>query len=695
VSGGVRTLVARSSSRAAAARPGAVAAAEATWLLLVPAALVALAAIVLLGPPLGRLLFPAQDVAFWPTATPTLAVRPEPTEQARYLIAAAAPLLFAALLVALAPRERLALRARVGTPLAAAGQALLAVFLVAMLAAQRVHTYDASYSGAPFRTVYFTLPTLAVAAALTAALVLALRRDVLVARARTWTAETSWRRAAAIGVAALLTAVWLLTAINTEGSARRANVGVYGNISYWLDETFAVLDGRAPLVDFHAQYSQLWPYLSAGIMALAGTSYTIYATIMASASLAALLAVFAVFRRILRSSLLALALYLPFMATGFFMELGPFANRYAPSNLFSMFPMRYGGAYLVAWLLARHLDRIRPRQRVTLLVVAGLVAVNNVEFGLPVLGATLAALLWTDRKPSWRAAARLLAEAALGLLAAAALVALLTLAVAGEMPRFGGLFTFSRLWWIGGVTMLPMPALGFHLAVYATFAAAVVVATVRRLRGAPDAVLTGMLAWAGVFGLGAGSYFAGRSHPEVLIDLFSAWALALCLLAVVVVRALLDRPAPRRPQLVELAVLAGFGIAVCSLAQLPTPWSQIERLGRTTASPALRQLPARRFVAADTRAGERVAILIPRGHLIAYDLGIANVAPYVSLLSMPAREQLQETVDALRAAHGRKLFLFLGQTLPVQLQALERAGFRRVRSGGGFAELVDETAQTS
>ena len=49
------------------------------------------AAIVLLGPPLGELLFPTPNIAFWPTATPTLAIRPEPTEQARFLIALAGP----------------------------------------------------------------------------------------------------------------------------------------------------------------------------------------------------------------------------------------------------------------------------------------------------------------------------------------------------------------------------------------------------------------------------------------------------------------------------------------------------------------------------------------------------------------------------------------------------------------------------
>ena len=43
----------------------------------------------------------------------------------------------------------------------------------------------------------------------------------------------------------------------------------------------------------------------------------------------ALLAVYAILRRIVRSSLLALALFLPFLATSFFLMLRPLDDRYA------------------------------------------------------------------------------------------------------------------------------------------------------------------------------------------------------------------------------------------------------------------------------------------------------------------------------------------------------------------------------
>jgi hypothetical protein len=675
--------------RAGATARRAVAPAELAWLLAPPCAVLVVAAIVLLGPPLGRLLFPPPDIGFWPTGTPTLAIRPKPTEQARFLIALTGPVLLSALVVWLRGRA-LPLRPPVVAALVQVGQVLASAFAVVALIAQRRIVYGAIYSGAgPFRRAYFTPATLVAAALLTTAGVVVLRRRALVARIAALTRETNGRRWLAATAAVVFVAVWLLTAINTEASFNSSNFGVRANASFWLDEVYAVLDHRAPLVDFHAQYSQLWPYLSAGVMALVGASYETYVAVMVTASGLSLLAIYAVLRRLAGRSLLAVALFLPFVATGFFMEIGPLANRYGPSNLFSMFPMRYGGPYVLAWLLARHVDRLRPRRAALLFLAAGIVLLNGLDFGLPAFAATLAALLWSDPRP-WRPRAAALArDAALGLLGAAVLVALLTLVVAGSLPRFAYLLTFPRLWGVGGVTMLPMPTLGFHLAIYATFAAAIVVATVRALTGAEQRTLTAILVWVGVFGLGASSYFAGRSHPEVLISLFSAWALALALLTVVVVRAVRSRDG--WPSVAEVVVLAGFALAVCSLAQTPAPWSQLQRIaaGGPPNSP-IQRLDARSFVAASAPApGERVLILIPMGHRIAYELGLVNVAPYVSLISMPARAQLSEALDALRAEGGRRVFAFLGQLPPEQQQAIEAAGFARVREDADYVEYRD------
>jgi hypothetical protein len=689
VSEGDRTLGVRAGAHARTAARTASTPADLAWLLLVPCGLVLVGAIVLLGPPLADLLFPPPDIAFWPTATPTLAIRPEPDEQARFLLALAGPVALSGLLLALRARP-LPLRPPTVVLLVQASQVLLAALVLAAVVAQQRLVYDATYSGTePFRRVYFTPATLVVAALLTVAMVVVLRREALTTRIAALVRETRGRRLAALGAVALLLGLWLLTAVNTEGSIANANLGVYGIAPFWLGEAYAVLNGRPPLVDVHAQYSQLWPYLSAGVMKLAGENTGVYVATMVAGSAAGLLAVFAILRRLVASSLLALALFLPFLATSFFMQLGPLEDRYGPSNLFSMFPMRYAGPYLLAWLIVRHLAGARPLRRPLLFLAGGLVLINNAEFGLAAFGGLVAALLWTDTRPPWPRILRVLRDAALGLAGAVLLTCLLTLVVAGALPDFSHLFTFARLWGIGGVTMLPMPAFGFHVAVYVTFAATIVVATVRALSGAGDRGLTALLVWAGVFGLGASGYFAGRSHPEVLINLFSAWAFALGLLTIVVVRAILARPS-RRPAVAEVAVLAGLGLAICSIAQTPEPLAQLDRIATTTSEIPYRVGATTAFVAAGTaRPDEPVVILAPMGHRVAYELGLVNVAPYVSMLSMPAERQLQETIDALRDAGGRTMFLFLGQALPPQLDALAAAGFETVRRDAEYVELRD------
>ena len=107
---------------------------------------------------------------------------------------------------------------------------------------------------------------------------------------------------------------------------------------------------------------------------------------------------------------------------------------------------------------------------------------------------------------------------------------------AGELPQLGRLLDYGRLYSIGGFGLQRLHRLlGVHLILYATYVAAIAVATVRAIERAPNRPLTGMLAWCGVFGLGSAAYFMGRTHPELLVALFPTWALTLALLTVEVV----------------------------------------------------------------------------------------------------------------------------------------------------------------
>jgi hypothetical protein len=683
--------VARARGDRAGASAQLLAPADAAWIAAALCALLTLAAILVLAEPIGSVLFAPKRYDFFAEIAGD--VYHEPTEHTSYLLALGATAALAGAIAAVGLRPAAAPRVPARQLLVRGSQALLLAFLITGLVAQHVITYGPLYTlGAPAKHVYFTWPTVAVAVAFAALAAWALHapaaRDRLAALLR----ETPGRRIAAIAIAVLFTAAWLLTAINVDSSVANTNRAVFDMLPWSLDETFAIVDGRTPLVNFHAQYGELWPYVAAASLGIFGTTLAVWTATMAAIGGIALLAVLGVLRRVTRSSLAALALFAPFVATGFFMERGPLANRYGPSNLYTIFPVRYAGPYLLAWLLARHLSGERPRRVWPLFLAGGLVVLNNPEFGAPAFGATLLACVAARPPRSWRKGGELLAQAAAGALGAVVLVSALTLAHSGSLPRFSLLFEFSKLYGLSGFAMLPMPHLGFHLVVFATFVAAIALAAVRASSGERDTLLTGMLAWTGVFGLGAGTYFVGRSHPDVLVDVFSIWALALALLTVVAVRAIAARPS-RRPTAVELAVFVGLGLAVCSIAQTPAPWSQLNRLGTTTAEPAFWHNASERFIGAHTRRGEHVVILNPAGHRYAHDVGVVNVSPYASSESIVTVHQLATTVRALRAARGRKLFFSLGDTGRDQMGFLQQDGFAftHVDKASNTVEAIDRS----
>lgn len=644
---------------------------ELAWLALLPCAAVVVLAILLLGPPLGdAFLGPGSD-RFWPEAI----IRPEPVEHARFLLALLGPPLLAAVTIAGAGRVRV----RPGAARAAifVSQLVLLAVLALTLLAQHDILFRSHYVGSALERL-FTLPTVLASAAVALAAAVALSRPAAMTRLAAAARETPRRRAACAGVAVLLIAIWLSAAFNTERSVGLAEANHL--IPWDMSETFAVLNGRTPLVDFHSQYAQLIPYLAALPMGVFGASVGTWIATMIVLSALALLAVYALLRRVVRSSVAALALFLLFVAASGFVASG----RLSSFEIFSVWPMRYGPAYLLAWLTARHLDGVAPRRRWLLLAAGALVALNNLEFGLAALGGTLAAIALVDPPRSRRAALRLLGDAGIGLLLALLLVSGLSLAHGGALPNFALLLEFPRIYGVGGWVLEPMTAIGFHVAVYLTLAAAIVAAAVRAVRGATNPVLTGMLVWSGIFGLGAGSYYAGRSNVLDLVVLFSAWCLSLVLLTVVVVEAL--AAGARRPGLAELAVLFGCGLAACAIFNMPRPWTEVGRVQRETA-PVYAQQAATRLVSGTTRPDERVAILIPLGHRIAYDAEVVDVSPYASGQAMPTANQLETTLDAMRDAGAAKVYVDTGTTYPALIGMLDRAGYAPSIQAGPYVML--------
>jgi hypothetical protein len=675
-------------------------AATAAWLCALPCAVVAVLAVVVLGAPVGRLLEPDHAFHLLSGDLPQPFL-PEPTEQGRYAVALTAPLLLVWATASLARRPS-AVPARVASAAALAAQVVLLGVVAAALIAQHGRVYGPIYTAThdfAYQHRYFTPVTLLVAAVLAGALVLGIRSSRVRETVVGWLEPTRNRSLIATGLAVAFTVVWMLASVNSDQSVASANPSLRFHLGFTLDETFAVVNGLTPLVDFTAQYGSLLPYLPALVLTVFGKTLLAFTLTMTALTTLALLAMFGVLRRVTRSPFAALGLYLPFLATTLFISEGSGDLRDSYGSYFGMFPLRFGAPFLLAWLTARQLERGGGRAgRWAIFLIAGLAVFNNVEFGVAALGATFAALLWTAPEPRRKAALRLAGMAATGLLAAFILVAALTLVRAGELPQLDRLVEFARLFSMG-FGMLPMAdVLGLPLLIYLTYVAAIGTGTVLAIKRDPNVVLTGMLVWIGVFGLGSAGYYVGRSHPYNLVALFSPWSFAVVLLAHVGIRALAaDRS--RRPTPAIVASLFALGVLVCSLAQIPAPWSQLDRLTSGFTANALNRYERplqpspdaedRQLFAAladgpgrwTIKRGAPVVILLTTGHRIADANGVVNVSPYTGAESMPTVEQVDKTLAALRAAGGNTVLVPVptGRGL---LDALDQRGFQDVTPAG-------------
>jgi hypothetical protein len=444
-----------------------------------------------------------------------------------------------------------------------------------------------------------------------------------------------------------------------------ATVGQMGqlassHIPVQAEDYFSVVNGRTPLVDYIAQYANLLPLVLAPILAAFDSSITAYSIAMCLLSTVALLAVFGAFREFTRGWWWALALYLPFVALALFPwhDNGFFRN--FDATYYAVLPGRYLGPLILAWLCVR--SARRPIPIWALFGIAGLVLINNAEFGI---GALLALVIgtsagWDRSAPLRERIGKLAVEGAAGLLAAVVLVCAVILIRTGELPDPRLLTYFNRLFLRDSYGLVPMPSLGLHWALYATYATALLMAAVRYVRNEPGRALTAMLAYSGAFGLATAMYFVGRSSQFQLMLLFPAWGLALAPVAWTAAHSLrADRA--NRSRLIRLlvpacAALIGFGVMVSALDQVSPPWRQVDRI--TMRGPGVNDLlPAQRYVEADTQSSEPVLIIgTPLDHRVAERAGVVNVSPLNDFTSLISPAEADRALDQLEAAGGTQVF---------------------------------------
>lgn len=649
------------------------------WLATVPACLVAVAAS-WLATGLAESIMPRASWRAFLSLGRSGLIRPEPIDQLRYLVSLAAPLMVIGPAYLTWKQTAGRTRRRRFDSIVIAVQVTGLVLVGVCWIVQR--SYLRWFSG------WSLLFALGVACLL---LVVARTTGVFVspgARAsrRVW-------RGLGLGVAVAASGSWLLPSVFSDSNLAGAPFGVAYHLQFTFDDFLALLNGRTPLVDSIPLYGRLLPFALEPVLRIFGPTVGTFTWTMWALSIVAFVAVYLMFRVVTGNPLWALALYVPFLSVSMLSMIRVGDQRLFLANLYGVVPLRVVGPFLLAWLCARQLRRPRRGGAFALFLLAALAVINSPDFGLASLLGVFVAL-WcgsAESAPTLRLARTYLVQALLAALAAAALVCALTLVRTSSLPRWDYLNHFQRVFGLEGFGMVPMPLLGLHVIIYLTYLAALVGAIMTSVRGHPlnDTVLTGMLAYSGVLGLGSLPYWVGRSTPSGLVATFPPWGLCLSLLAWWVLTAVSRRSVMKWSTvglwaLPCLAVLTAFGLTVSTVSKLPSPAREVERI-TSKADPAIEDpylfdrqgtfnRSAVRFVADHTAPGERVGILASLGHGIAKRAGVVNVSPYAHPESIGFDEQMALALGAIERSGGKKIFL--GNTTYAEIsEYLTRSGY--------------------
>jgi hypothetical protein len=654
------------------------------WMAVAGGAVLLAAAFAWLAPPLSD-LYPSPTHDLFPVWR--ILIDPEPLEEVRSMMALAGPVLLAGVVLALGttrpPRPAL-------DPFVIALQVGGVVLLVIAVLKQP--------SGGPllahgyFDRYLFSAPNLIAGIAIGLVLAaVALRPPSWrwVASVREAVGRASSWRWVAFAVAILVTAIWLLPAVHTDDTVRGAGFIGRGHIPVQGDDYFAAVNGRTPLVDYISQYSNLLPLVLEPVLKAVGPSITSLSISMCVLSAIAMVAIYGAFAQVTRGAWSALALYVPWVALSLFPWNDAGAYREFNGIYNGVMPARYLGPFLLALLCAIWL-RTRRVPTFALFLFAGLVLLNNYEFGIAALLALIAAVMagWDRALPLRHRLLDLLLRGGAGLITAIALVCAITLVRTGELPDPALLTYYNRLFLRDSYGLQPMSSLGLHWALYATYAAALLIAAVRYVRAEPDRVLTGMLAFSAIFGLVTGMYFVGRSSQFQLMLLFPAWGLSLALVAWTAAHALwssaYDPVRLRRLTVPACAALIGFGVMVSAIDRLPQPQRQIDRL--SDGGHSLDLGPAERYIESVTQPGQDVLLIgTAPDHLVADKAGVVNVSPLNGEVSLFSPKEADRGIDQLED-EGGNVVIERTSALPPQLF--------RFAAIPGFATILRERGYT-
>jgi len=419
------------------------------------------------------------------------------------------------------------------------------------------------------------------------------------------------------------------------------------------DEIVSVAAGRFPLADYIPQYSNLLPFPIAPFLhwfpeksELVVLAWLLFLQVVALA-VAVALPILVGGRRYLGPALIV-ACGPPLMT---------WPSGLSSSTYFAVLPMRVvlpATAILAAYLVLRKRPEVvlrRPARFLSVGAVAGIAALNNPDFGLPVLVTLLVVVFLVGRSLRARCVST-------GVVAVGALIVFVAYAsigaVAGRPVDWSYWLAFQRVFGAEGLASVAMEPFGPHIAVVGLFVSASVLGFVlivgSRTTTSSFAYRQGLLlALTGGWSLLTLPYFAGRSLVPTLIGGYT-YAVGLVVAALLPllhhsIRAI--RAGVARDMTSASVGLAFGGLAVASaVATMAFVWAPSDYISRQQEGASGRSQPLRQVietvnVLVTDPANERLRDLVDDG-VVAQSVDMSGLLqlttgfPSVSIASSPS-----------------------------------------------------------
>lgn len=342
---------------------------------------------------------------------------------------------------------------------------------------------------------------------------------------------------------------------------------------YIVDELLAPATGSIPLVNYTSQYTQLLGLpLAPFAKLLPEDSITLVAVYVSLLQIACLALVFVLFRR-LSDSIWAIGGLLIVVIVTLTSSVGGSLST-TVAGYWAVMPMRLVGpvSLIVAATFLAHLS---PTRSFGLGCGGAMVALNNIEWGLPALLGLLLAI--TLSSESLQTGLRHVARALSGVVVATLMVAIV-LNQWGQLEPLR-LVEFAQIFGGKGFFAVPSLTWGIHLIVFATHVTCLLIGIVSSpllARDKSGQMLASTMICTGVIGLGSLLYFVSRSLTVVLVSTFMFWGISVVLLLIVTC-SWISQGSLASGMLMATPVLLLVALTL-SVFQMPQPLTEIERL---------------------------------------------------------------------------------------------------------------------